>query len=537
MPRPIWILAAALAVATPTVAIAADAPPPDTSPSTPATVADDPAPDTPRASVRAFAALASDGRWDEAAAWLEVPPALAPRAAVLARRLRLVLEAHVVVDLATLAAVPEGKVDDGLPPTIDELATIPGPGGPEPLRLHRTADGGRWLFSRPTVARIDAWYERLPHRWVLDRLPTPLVRVGWGGLMWWQWLGMPALIAIAWLAGALTSRVVRRVAARVVKRTPTHADDRLVDRIGPPLTLALTAVALSVLARPLGLSRVAAGSFDQARGLALLLAAFWALARSVDVARDLLTETPWARATPASRTLLPLAAKAGKVTVVCVGVIAFVSRLGYPVTSIIAGLGIGGLAVALAAQKTVENIFGAVAIGIDQPFRIGDLVKIDGVTGNVEQLGLRSTRIRTAERTIVTIPNGVLNNQRIESLAARERFRLAAVVTLGYGASAAQVRAVRNGLDELLRQEPTLWPDDNLVRVRALGVDGVELEVGASFATQEYGDFVVVREKLLLEMLELIERAGATLAYPTRTVHLVGDADGVKGRPAPAQRR
>ena len=514
------ILILALTLGAPLVRAAAAETPAEPTPAT----GDEPAPDSPRASVRSFGALASEGRWDEAAAWLETSPALAPRASVLARRLRLVLEAQVAIDWNALAARPEGLPADGLPAGVDELATIPGPGGPEPVRLHRAADGSRWLFSRPTVARIDAWYERLPHRWLLDRLPTPLVRVGWGGLMWWQWLGMPALIAIAWLAGALASRITRKLAAQVVRRTPTHADDRLVERLGPPLTLALTALALALLARPLGLSRVAAGSFAQARGLALLLAAFWALARSVDVARDVLTETPWARATPASRTLLPLAAKAGKVTLVCVGLIVFVSRLGYPVTSIIAGLGIGGLAVALAAQKTVENIFGAVAIGIDQPFRIGDLVKVDGVTGNVEQLGLRSTRIRTAERTIVTIPNGVLNGQRIESYAARERFRLQTVLTLAYGATAAQVLAVRKGLEELLRAEPTLWPDDNLVRVRALADSGIELEIGASFATQEWIDFTIVREKLLLEMLQLIERAGAKLAYPTRTVHVAGDA-------------
>src|SRR5690606_29192788 len=126
--------------------------------------------------------------------------------------------------------------------------------------------------------------------------------------------------------------------------------------------------------------------------------------RALDRVQRSATASAWARGKPAARSLMPIAMRVSKVVVAIIAIISLLSYLGYPVAGLIAGLGIGGIAIALAGQKTVENLFGAFSIGVDQPFREGDFVNVDGVLGTIEQIGLRSTRLRTLDRTVVAIP-------------------------------------------------------------------------------------------------------------------------------------
>jgi len=150
---------------------------------------------------------------------------------------------------------------------------------------------------------------------------------------------------------------------------------------------------------------------------------------------------------------------------VIAGIVAL-AQLGVSVASLVAGLGIGGLAVALGAQKTLENLFGTLSIGVDQPMREGDFVKLYDFLGTVEQIGLRSTRIRTLDRTIVTIPNGELANQRIESYTARDRLRLATTIGVVYQTTSQQMRAILGELEAILRRHPKIWPDGLAVEVQ-----------------------------------------------------------------------
>jgi len=151
------------------------------------------------------------------------------------------------------------------------------------------------------------------------------------------------------------------------------------------------------------------------------------------------------------------------------GVVAVLSELGYPVASLIAGLGIGGLALALAlaAQKTVENLFGAFSIGVDQPFQEGDFVRIEDFVGTVESVGLRSTRIRTLDRTLIIMPNGKLADMRIETFSVRDRMRLSCVIGLVYSTTETQMRQVLTGLEARLRAHPKIWAETVVVRFAA----------------------------------------------------------------------
>jgi MscS family membrane protein len=241
----------------------------------------------------------------------------------------------------------------------------------------------------------------------------------------------------------------------------------------------------------------------------------------IDVSVMHVASAPWAHARPASRGLLTLGGRIIKVIVVAIGLIGFLGGLGVPVASLLAGLGIGGIALAFGAQKTVENLFGAFAIGVDQPLREGDLVLVDdGVHGTVEAVGLRSTRIRTLDRTIVSLPNGRLSDMRIETFALRDRCRLHTVIGLVYGTTSAQLHSVLAGLEGVLRAHPGIWPGELVVRFTHFGASALEIHVQAWFQTQEQNVFRLWRQEVLLGFMAVVEEAGTAFAFPTQTLHI-----------------
>ena len=183
-------------------------------------------------------------------------------------------------------------------------------------------------------------------------------------------------------------------------------------------------------------------------------------------------------------------------------------------------VGKSAIALALAAQKTVENLFGSVSLGIDQPLRVGDTVKVGDFLGTVETIGLRSTRLRTFDRTIVTIPNGKLADREIESFTQRDRIRLTATLGLVFGTTEAQMRQVLSSFEALLQAHPKVWKELIVVRFAEIGASALNVEVVAWIETTDYQEFRAVREELLLGFLTTVEKAGTGLAFPTRTVHV-----------------
>lgn len=344
------------------------------------------------------------------------------------------------------------------------------------------------------------------------------------GILAWQWIALPILIVLAWVLGRVLGRITRAILGRVTRRTAVAWDDVLIERLAAPITFAWTLAVLRTALPWLQLAAQPQAFFQRALHTAFFAAFLFALVRLVDVIATSLALSPWATAHPASRSLVPLGARIAKVLVVAVAIVALLSDLGYPVTSLIAGLGIGGLALALAAQKTVENLFGAFSIGLDQPFREGDFVKIDDFVGTVEAIGLRSTRVRTLDRTLITIPNGRLADMRVESFAVRDRIRLATNLSLVYSTSSSQMRDVLTGVEGVLRAHPKIWPDAVVVRFKELGASSLDVEVMAWFQTADWGEFQLIRQDILISFLEVVERAGSAFAFPTRTVHLVGQS-------------
>jgi MscS family membrane protein len=314
---------------------------------------------------------------------------------------------------------------------------------------------------------------------------------------------------------------MRRGLSVITSRTPPAWDDLLVKRAFGPLTLTWAVLLMYFTLPWLGLREHAYDWVSNVLRGVLLAAFFWMCARSVDVGAELLLSSPWGRSRRSAHSLVPLASRVTKLVVLALAVVALLSELGYPVASLLAGLGIGGVALALAAQKTVENLFGTFSIAADRPFSEGDTVKFDDVTGTVEDIGLRSTRIRTADRTLITVPNGRLADMRVESLSARDRMRFGCVLGLVYETTAQQLRGVLAGLEHVLRVHPKIWPEGLTVRFVALGASSLDIEINAWFKTTDADEFALCRQEILLRIMEVVEASSTRLAFPTRTVHVV----------------
>jgi len=359
---------------------------------------------------------------------------------------------------------------------------------------------------------------------MLEHLPPILLRPGPGDVLWWQWIALPLLVAAAVIFGRVAGRIVRGIALRIATRTSITWDDVVVGRLAGPVSAALGLAAAAAMLGLLGLYAPAEALAFRLVRAGYFVIFFWSVFRLIDVAFHLLKSTPWAVASTTSQSLIPLGSRVAKVAVWAIATVAVLSLLGYPVASLIAGLGIGGLALALAAQKTVENLFGAFSIGVDQPFRVGDFVKVQDFVATVEAIGLRSTRFRTLDRTLVTIPNGPLADSRIECYSARDRMRLHTIIGLVYETTEAQMREVLAGFERVLREHPRIWPDAMVIRFREFAASSLDIEVMCWFQTEVFSEFQEMRQEVLLGFMGVVERAGTSIAFPTRTVHLVSDS-------------
>ncbi len=528
-PRPLAPLAALLLLAScllPATLVAGGGPtePAATTPvPTPASGAEV-SPDSPRSAVAEYLDLCNEGSYRDAARFLDLPVGFEARGPVLARQLKAVLDHFLWIDPEKISALPGGDREDGLPPEVEEIGMIPtGHGKREPVRLVRRErpEGPQWTFSRASVSRVPGWYEALPDRALRERLPDFLFRSRKGGLLFWQWIAILAAVPLLLAIGRLFGWLTKRFFVRLAERTETLWEEVLVRRLTGPIS-ALWAIALARAGVPYLQANIAGEAFVVGILKAFfVLDIFWAFYRAIRVAADAAATSTWAKSNSAAPSILTLGVRVGEVTIVVLGIVAALSEVGVPVASLVAGLGIGGVAIALAAQKTVENLFGSISLGVDQPLRVGDSVKIGEIVGTVETLGLRSTRIRTLDRTIVTIPNGKLAEREIETFASRDRIRLATTLGLVFGTTASQMRTVLVGIEGLLRSHPQVWPEQVVVRFCEIGASALQVEVMAWVVTTDFQEFRAAREELLLGFLAVVESAGTHLAFPTRTVYVV----------------
>jgi MscS family membrane protein len=286
-----------------------------------------------------------------------------------------------------------------------------------------------------------------------------------------------------------------------------------------PLRLLLAVGVFHLGRRALFLPVVVQPGFSLVEGLLAVIAVTWLGLRLTTVARDVIRLGVIRRGQVTSLPVVDLAQQVAKIIVAILGLLTVLDVVGVNVTALVAGLGVGGIAVALAAQKTVENLFGGLTLIADQPVKVGDFCRFGEQVGTVERIGLRSTRVRTLDRTVVSIPNAEFANLKLENFADRDRIWLKVNLGLRYETTPDQLRHVLVHLRELLYAHPRIDPDPARVRFVGFGANSLDLEVYAYVRTRDYDEFLAVREDLYLRMMDVVAASGTAFAFPSQTVY------------------
>jgi MscS family membrane protein len=340
----------------------------------------------------------------------------------------------------------------------------------------------------------------------------------------WQVLGLVGLLAFAWFGSWLVTKLIVRVASPIVLRSTTGVDNKLLAILPRPVrwTLVLAIVwgflpAMDITKRASIWIHPGLIAFAFVTFMVYVAAAAEAMAQA---ARErFLREGQGSGAGVVDVTMRMV-----RILLVIIGVTGLLKVFGFNVTTIVAGLGIGGIAVALAAQKTIENLFGGLTLMADKPVRIGDYCRFGTQEGWVEDIGLRSTRVRTPSRTVISVPNSIFASVELENLAARDRMRFFTTLNLRYETTPDQLRHVLVGLRALFIAHPRVGREMLRIRFAKLGAASLDIEINAYVMTPDVDTFLAIREDLLLRIMEVVSAAGTGFAFPSQTVYMAKDS-------------
>jgi len=222
--------------------------------------------------------------------------------------------------------------------------------------------------------------------------------------------------------------------------------------------------------------------------------------------------------------LAPLLRKSLRLFVIIMACLMAVQTFGYPITGILASLGIGGLAFALAAKDSVSNIFGSLMIIFDRPFQVGDWIKAGDMEGTVEEVGFRSTKIRTFAKTLICVPNNIIANMPLDNFSRMPKRRVKLTVGVTYATTPELMRQAVRDIRAMLKEHPAVDQDFFLVNFTDFGASSLDIMVYCFTTTTVWGDYLDAREDLCLKIMEILETLGLEIAFPSRTVYLHQDS-------------
>jgi MscS family membrane protein len=500
----------------------------------------------PRSAMLGFLAACREGDYETAAEYLDLRRLGAKqreRSAVLSRQLMFVLDRKLWVEIEDLSQQPEGHAGDGLPSYRDRVGTLDSEEGPVDILLQRVPRGDGvsiWKISSTTVARIPALYDEFGYGPLEAWLPAWMLEANLFAIALWQWLGLMTLVILAFLLSWIAANAVLALGRPLVARSQTDFDDRLLAAVLGPLRLVIGVLAFHLGTLPLVLAVPARRVLSGMATAVAFLALTWLVFRVIDIFGSVVEKRFEARGVGTANRFVPLGRKTLKGALGVLAVLVAVdSFTPFEVTALIAGLGVGGIAVALAAQKTLENVFGYLMIIGDHPVAEGDFCRFGDQVGTVEAFGLRSTRVRTLDRTVVTIPNAEFSAMKLENFAKRDRIRFHTVLGLRYETTPDQLRHVLVEIRRLLLSHAKVHPDPARVRFVGFGAYSLDVEITAYVSTVDWAEFLAIREDLLLRLMDIVASSGAGFAFPSQTTYLARDdePDGERVRSAEEQVR
>ncbi len=352
-------------------------------------------------------------------------------------------------------------------------------------------------------------------------LQRPLGPFTWGAV-----LAALGVIVAFYVLRALVNRWLARHLLALVDRTETKSDDMAARALITPLGQVLPLLGVYLAFRVLAAEQP---DLVEAGGKAFLVAATllvtWTVFKFIDAWAVFATERSNAGEGALDNTLIPTLRKALKAFVAVVVFVVVVQNLGYSVSGLLGALGVGGLAVALAAKDTLANLFGGVTILADRPFKVGDWITLSGADGVVEEIGLRSTRIRTFAKTLISIPNSSLANATVENHSLMPKRRIKMTVGVTYDTSPDQMREAVRRIEDHLRANEAISQEFLMVKFTEFGASSLDILVYCFTVTTDWVAHLQARQDLQLTIMDILEDLGLEIAFPTQTVHLEGGGE------------
>jgi MscS family membrane protein len=495
---------------------------------------------TPNGTLFGFLQAVQSGNYPTAAQYLQLSPARrATQGEQLATQLKRVLDSAFAGSLRTISTNPEGTVQPGLPPDREKVGTLSVDDSEADVILVRVNDpnaGKIWLFSADTLAKIPGFYELVQAHQVETHVPKALVKTQLLGMPVWLWLALllavPVAAGLAWVLIELV--VLPLMLWRKHRKQPQLADWL---RVSGAVWLVLGVLIHRILASYLGMPLLHRHYYYMTARVVLIIAVGWLALRVLSRGMERLRDRAIARGSTGTGSLVLLGQRVLKVLVVLFAGLTVLGALGFNLTTALAGLGIGGLAIGFGAQKTIENLFGGISLLGDEVIRVGDTCNFNGRVGSVEDISLRSTRIRTVERTELSIPNGTLATMNVENLSRRDKILFNPKVGLRYETTPDQLRYVLTEARRLLYQHPKVETASARIRFSGLEDSWLALEVFSYVLTRDVAEFTAIREDILLRLMEIVAEAGTGFAFPSQTVYLGQDTGVDKAKAEQAEQR
>lgn len=499
---------------------------------TAAAVAEDPLRrETPRGSFMGFVEAVQRGNLATASDFLQWPRQRMPIGKEeAATQLLFVLNHGFEGNLDRLSREPGGTTNDGLPADRERAGTaVLASGERVDILLSRVQQGAGspiWLIASDTVGDIPRMYESAGLPNLERKLPAFLTRTEFGHLQVWVPLALLLLVPVLYAVSALllwlvleAVRIVLRFRGKPVqgRRSP------IVRALFRPSVLILAVVLHRLVSPQLGIPLLHRQYYSRTVTVILLFAVVWWVWRLIDLAAGR-TRDGLAPDNPrTAQKVYSLSRRLLKGTVAFVALMVGLSAFGVNLTTALAGLGIGGLALAFGAQKTIENVFGGLFVLSDRSIVVGDFCQIGKYVGTVEDVGLRSMQLRTMERTVVSVPNGTLATMEVENFSRRDKFLFNPTFGLLHQTTMGELQQVLDGVRALLGGDARVESSTARARFVRLGSYSLDVEVLAYVHAADYAAFLAVQEDLLMRIVRIVKSAGTDLAFQSQTMYVKPD--------------
>ena len=442
----------------------------------------------------------------------------------LAIQLKHLLDQGMSTSIDSISRSPTGSMKDQLRISRERVGTVKTPKGEMEVMLDQVKRPGEpaiWLFSQETLNHVPAAYASMQHKNYEDYFPAWSRRISFLSFPLWRWAAILLTVVLQLFAAALLTRGLLWVLKVVLRKQLTPGIEGAVLSLRGPLF----GLMLALLFRgAVGYSITALGRhfWEMAGLLVAWVSGGWLLVRLTDIFVSYARHQLLLRMQVERVTFVGLVGRLFKILIGIVMVLGLLALAGVNISALLAGLGIGGIALALAAQKTLADLFGGFSIVARGAVRVGDFCQIDGLQGTVEDIGTSSLSLRTLDRSLVSIPNSKAAEVKLENFAMRDQFWFHQTFTLQFNTPHKVVKIVLDRMAQLLASEPEIDKQSARARLIGLTTAGPQIEIFGYFRMPgaDWAAFLEVQEKILLQMMSIVESEGTSFAAPVSVIQM-----------------